>query len=405
MANDLYAYYKIANDIDATETAAWNGGQGFMPVGNNDFRFQGTLNGNGHTITGLHINRTSDYVGLFGMTGASAIVMNVSLVDCSITGQTYTGILAGTSGAEVTSCHAAGTVNGENEVGILFGRNVGPLANSSSAGSVNGNVGIGGLAGTSGVMIDRCFSTGSVDGNIAVGGLLGVNLFAPITDSYAKGQVTGTEHVGGLVGQDSQGSATNCYSTGHVTGTNPLTNGGLLGSEDPSYPGQSTYTDCFWDILTSDISHSTYGTGLSTELMMMQTSFAAWDFVSTWKICQTTNYPKLVWQSLPGDLTCPDGVDLSDLFVFIDQWLTGPLSFDIAPAGNLDGKVDLLDFAAFADIWLTTYDMNDLEAFVAEWLAQSAGSADIAPLGNPDGKVNFLDYALLAENWLTGLDT
>jgi len=60
---------------------------------------------------------------------------------------------------------------------------------------------------------------------------------------------------------------------------------------------------------------------------------------------------------------------------------------DIAPSAG-DGVVDLLDFEAFASVWLT-----NSESF--NWNPR----ADMAPRNRPDGKVDFLDLAVFAEYW------
>jgi len=60
---------------------------------------------------------------------------------------------------------------------------------------------------------------------------------------------------------------------------------------------------------------------------------------------------------------------------------------DIAPGAG-DGVVDLLDFEAFASVWLT-----NSESF--NWNPR----ADMAPRNRPDGKVDFLDLAVFAEYW------
>jgi len=365
MADDLYAHYKLANDIDATETVTWNGAHGFMPVGNEDTPFHGYLDGANHAITGLHINRSTDYIGLFGMMQDPAEVKDLRLVNCSVTGirfsdigAQYVGILAGkTYLVIVSNCHASGTVKGQIEVGILIGQSIGIIEYSSTAGNVTGNVAVGGLAGSNAYMIDYCYSTAEVYGDSAAGGLIGANAPGIVTNCYAKGAVTGDDNVGGFIGSDDQGDVTNCYSAGLVTGTTPSTTGGFLGSEASS----ADYTDCFWDTTSSNQTTSAYGTGLPIGLMMLQASFTNWDFLGNsgdgtddiWKICQTTNYPKLVWQLLPGDFVCPDGVDFEDLLVLIDQWLESPSFADIAPASAPDGIVSFPDFALFAQNWLT----------------------------------------------------
>jgi len=63
---------------------------------------------------------------------------------------------------------------------------------------------------------------------------------------------------------------------------------------------------------------------------------------------------------------------------------------DIAP-GTGDGKVDLIDLAAFADAWLSTSTSPN-------WNVK----CDMAPTELPDGVINFLDFAVLAEHWLSG---
>ncbi len=61
---------------------------------------------------------------------------------------------------------------------------------------------------------------------------------------------------------------------------------------------------------------------------------------------------------------------------------------DIAPGAG-DGVVDLLDLAAFADVWHT-----NSESF--NWNPR----ADMAPQGRPDGKVDILDLTVFIEYWL-----
>jgi len=61
---------------------------GWLPIGNPDTPFTGTFNGAGHQITGLWINRTGDYLGLFGFIDG-AIIKNVGLILKAELGQTH----------------------------------------------------------------------------------------------------------------------------------------------------------------------------------------------------------------------------------------------------------------------------------------------------------------------------
>ena len=61
-AYPLNGDYRLTQNIDATATAGWNEGAGFDPIGHyTDDRshqdFSGTFDGQGHTISGLVINR------------------------------------------------------------------------------------------------------------------------------------------------------------------------------------------------------------------------------------------------------------------------------------------------------------------------------------------------------------
>ena len=69
-----------------------------------------------------------------------------------------------------------------------------------------------------------------------------------------------------------------------------------------------------------------------------------------------------------------------------------------------------MDFADFSSTWQgTSEDMTQLVTFSEQWLQVGATSAeitpfDIAPLPNGDGKVDLLDFAAFAENWLEGIE-
>ena len=101
MRNDVTAYYSLNNSIDATNTSSWNGGAGFIPVGNTSTPFSGFFEGNNFTITGLHIDRGgSSYQGLFGYVkstaaGVTRYIRNVNLEDVYVDGTSYVGALIG----------------------------------------------------------------------------------------------------------------------------------------------------------------------------------------------------------------------------------------------------------------------------------------------------------------------
>jgi len=98
---DYSLYYELANDIDASATSSWNGGAGFDPVS-----FSGSLDGNGHTIDGLYINRPAESnVALIGhwydnyfTSGRDLEIKDLTLTNASVTGNSQTAILVGDTG-------------------------------------------------------------------------------------------------------------------------------------------------------------------------------------------------------------------------------------------------------------------------------------------------------------------
>ena len=243
-AGMLSKSYVLANSIDATGTANWNGGSGFKPVGDSASPFAGTFNGGGYSISNLAINRPYQYyVGLFG--NNSGTIDSVSLTGVNISGGQYVGALAGRNSGTVSDSSATGVVDGgEGYAGGLVGYNSygGSVTGSAAAVTVSNSYYYpyyqygGGLIGYNAGSISNSYATGSVnscwDGSCAnySGGLVGYNS-GSISNSYATGSVTACDiscgdNVGGLVGY-SGGSISNAYATGRVHGGSYV--GGLVG--------------------------------------------------------------------------------------------------------------------------------------------------------------------------------
>ena len=235
-------------EITSADSAYWNDGVGWTPIGG----YAAVFEGNGHTIANLFIRRAADYAGLFGSVGDGGIVRNLGLTGVSVSGADSVGGLAGYStGAiiasyatgsvngsssvgglagyntgRIVSSHAAGSVSGTNDVGGLVGYNIGGIIASYATSSVSGSSSVGGLAGKGqGRIINASYATGSVSGSFSVGGLVGHNS-AKISASYATGSVSGKSDAGGLIGKNS-GRISASYATGSVNGTEAV--GGLVG--------------------------------------------------------------------------------------------------------------------------------------------------------------------------------
>ncbi len=328
--DDVNADYVLANDIDASDTGDWNDGEGFLPIGD-EFdigEFTGTFDGQGHSITGLYINRTSSDIGLFGRIGEGAVIRDVSLIDVDITGYGDVGGLIGQNNEGlVQDIHISGYVRGESTVGGLIGYNWAGIVEDSSVtadvygidafslwGTVGGLIGynymgtversyatgdviaedgvqIGGLIGANRgsfaneVEVLSSYATGRVIGREDVGGLIGWNAeLATLNDVYSVGDVTGNENVGGLIGSNEGhlNTVSNAYSTGKVSGEESV--GGLIGFIDDD----AIVENSFWDSDTSEQSESMGGTPKTTEEMKDVATFTdlstdgldePWDFV------------------------------------------------------------------------------------------------------------------------------
>lgn len=123
----------LGNDIDCSDTINWNGGEGFVPLGDETDRFEGSFDGNNFAITDLYINRGSDYQGLFGVIEDGATVYDLVLENVNITADDYVGGLAGALSGTVTNVHSSGVVTGDEEVGGLVGTHIEPMGSGSSS--------------------------------------------------------------------------------------------------------------------------------------------------------------------------------------------------------------------------------------------------------------------------------
>lgn len=230
--------------------AATSGLKEWIPIGTNDNRYTGTFDGQGHTISGLYLNTTSDYVGLFGFT-YKASISNVRVADSYLAGNEYVGGVIGYACAgSVTGCSNAGCVSVTRDcVGGVIGQTESyaenekiTVTNCHNTGWVRGTDHVGGVIGSLGIYteITGCYNTGSVSGTNHVGGVAGsTNRYATVTGCYNTGNVSGTgENIGGVLGA-SQAKVTACYNVGSVSGTGDFV-GGVIG-----FASSGTATNCY----------------------------------------------------------------------------------------------------------------------------------------------------------------
>lgn len=236
--DDLNATYTLGDDIDASTTAYWNDGRGFDPVGpsppngSTSATFRGTLDGNGHAITGLTVDRPSENgTGMFGYTASESTVENLRLKDISVNGKVGVGGLTGGYAGTTSNVTVNGSVTGNRNVGGHAGVSVnGTASGVSTSGTVTARAVAGGVVGlmTNG-SAENVSSVSSVTADTFTGGLMGATIEnATLTNASASGTVTGTNQIGGLVGRNQGESTLNYVSTSStVNGTSWA--GGVVG--------------------------------------------------------------------------------------------------------------------------------------------------------------------------------
>jgi len=328
------AYFQLTCDIDLS-AAPYDAG--WVPIGNSSNIFSGNFDGNGYTVTGMYINTTASYIGLFGYIGSGGEVKNIGISDANIRGSYYTGGLAGYNLGKISNSFTAGMVSGGNYAGGLVGYNDrnGMVANcysnctvSSSSINAGGLAGyndgivtnchsasgvtasgspplhIGGIVGTNGSFgkVEGCYNTGTITGSSSIGGIAGTNS-GLVINCYNAGTIsgTGTSYAGGVAGSNNS-LITNCYSIGAVTGSGSV--GGVIGTgaSSPNVVAKA----CFF-LRDAGINTTLNGTGnISDTNTLPETSAwmkdgsgftdAGWDFTNTWTFVSGENdgYPVLI---------------------------------------------------------------------------------------------------------------
>ena len=264
--------YELARSLDfdspgsyASEkvNTKWTSGSGWLPIGAKEDRFNTVFDGNGHTISNLHIDRTTplvgfERIGLFGYTFTSTVFRNIGLLDVDVTGTQFVGGLVGSNRGAVISSYVTGNVSGSSRVGGLAGGNGGQIASSYSEANVLGSGTSGGLNGWNwgAGYIVASYATGNVEGEVYIGGLVGGNSStSPIQTSYATGKVSGDNIIGGLVGSNANGgqiidSLWDIQSTGQRIGVGDGDSSGAQGKTTRELQSPTDYSGIYesWKI-------------------------------------------------------------------------------------------------------------------------------------------------------------
>lgn len=242
----------------------------WTPIGTPEHPFKGSFDGNGHTVSGVYINSSDDYVGFFGVvsypdsteepedvspefviSSKTYSIQNVIIVSSSVSGHQNVGGISGyCSNAGLKGCSYSGTVTGSfNSVGGVIGWAYSSTVVSQcfSSGNVYGLQRTGGIAGfTSGnSVITGCYSDMAVAGTLNVGGLVGTLSSSSLLGGFFLGGVNGTDRIGGIAGYSAFGTVTSAYTVSTLNG-NGVNIGGAVGI---IYGGE--YNSIFYSYETS----------------------------------------------------------------------------------------------------------------------------------------------------------
>ncbi|MBS4812708.1 MAG: hypothetical protein KH057_04125 [Bacteroides sp.] len=244
----------LDTDLDLT-------GKEWTPIGNYEKQYTGTFNGGGHTITGLTVTGSDQYVGLFGHIGSGGTVKDVTLEEVKIESNndmSAVGGVAGRSYGTLENCSVSGSVSGSGIAGGVVGyQSDGFLTGCSSSATVNAGGVAGGVAGLtdSGATLTACYATGDVtlesinSGGNFVGGVVESNTSCTLKACYAWGSVTGsgsgTIYVGGVTGTNDEGTLTACYHANGTVSGPAGTTGGVAG-RNYKFFNDPVITACYW---------------------------------------------------------------------------------------------------------------------------------------------------------------
>jgi len=201
-ANYTDKFYKLMNNIDLSD---YQKGEGWIPIGANNYAFKGNFNGNKKIITGLKIYNTKLIsIGLFGQVDGGTIsnlgIENADISSIIKTGNgrevgCIAGLLIGFS--TMLNCYSTGLVNCVHDeavavagglTGVLFHSNISHCYSTAKVMS-SGGIGVaGGLVGRAyqNSKISNSYSTGEVNSNssVALAGFYAGGIAAYIESEY-----------------------------------------------------------------------------------------------------------------------------------------------------------------------------------------------------------------------------
>ena len=237
-------YVKLTNDIvlndgtfdksgaftkrGATTTSQPNE---WLPMGEASWR----IDGNGHSISGMYINRNDELVGLISKIENGGYIRDLTIKDSYVTSSQapksykgYIGVFIGRSyGTSFTNCAGENNIAVTNNcyltggiVGWSYGGDSFNVVHAS--GSIQGSGALAGIAGrANGATFKNCWNEMNIDNAkpsvVQSGGIAAMADSSEFYNCANLGYLHGGSRIGGIAGE-APGKMKNCYTTSDISG-------------------------------------------------------------------------------------------------------------------------------------------------------------------------------------------
>ncbi|MCR4896398.1 MAG: DUF4214 domain-containing protein [Lachnospiraceae bacterium] len=393
-------YFRLTADIDL-------GDRDWTPIGLNSSQFfAGYFDGDGHTITQLHVSGGLPG-GLFGYVDGGARIQNLTVrgqVQCNVS--PAGGIVGYLGNGSVVGCTSFVSVD----------------SSSTSGDSYAGGI-VGQIQSASAVVAD-CANKGYVSAHInegdgrqndraIAGGIVGYSDVAGITIKncnntgmcFANCSGTTNSYNSGILGlyEGSTCTIVSCCSSGTLSASHKDAISWTVTPASPSYDGPVTFITCYWKNPDGG-SYSYHGTERDTTAYATENSFTGMNFHTTWKM--TTNGPELraataadprqpvTWGELAEALSLGGYVEPADSVSRPDSALL--LSVPVGVTATLDL------YGVNGDCWVMK-NLWDSQAIYRADHAEDDGSVidayGILTITTLDGDGENVDHGVIREGW------
>lgn len=352
IAADPTADYELANNIDATISATWDGGKGWTPIAAD---FTGSLDGKGFRIKNLYCNRPLEVFASMFNTNRGIIkdiifdsinftsqrtstiaddnigtIQNIKFWFPRIIGSGDSSGIADTNDGVITGCRIfGGQITATGAASGICDSNYGTISDCIASGlckiaagstdyasgicdsndnlitNCHSNVilsagrDVSGICDTiniAGAIIERCSSYGSYNGGRFATGICDTS-YGIVRNCFSKATIKAVQYATGVVRDNAVSHmiadpyVNNCYFAGVLNGAN---NWGVTADTDPL--SATRVFNCVWDTDISGTLVSEGGTGKTEAEMRAWLAYSAWDFLTPiWYLVENSNlqYPAL----------------------------------------------------------------------------------------------------------------